>query len=299
MWWTRLYPEVLFLAVIFVLPMFAQWAMVRQLDQRIARLACELDASVWTDENGRASVVGMVDGQHFRLQSGNGDALWLTIRGLDPRLRIGPAWGTTARTGDAEFDATVAVDGDPRIVDHLDGASRATLIEMVRGGNRLKDGVWSLPDRWIGASCVVAIRDALALAKRWQTPASTARLALTDPHNEVRVRAMLRLRPGEVAAVAREAATRGGPNVVAALSSPHADEVVAAALLLRDEGGANALVALRAAEARMEGVARDTVREAISAIRARAGDAGALSVAESEIGGLSRPSEVGGLSRGE
>jgi hypothetical protein len=267
-----------------------------QLDGRLASLADELGGSVVTDARGKPSVVGVDDGQRYVVYSGVGSTYELMITDLDPSLRIGPVWTSHERTGDVAFDRVVGVEGAPWIDGHLDSATRATLIDLVRAGHRLGAGVWTIQEN-LGGGSGVAIRDALTLAKRWQGPSSSARLALTDPHNDVRVRAMLRLDGAKQTTVARVAAARGGPDVVAALSSPHADEVVAAALLLRDEGGASALVALRAAEARMEGVARDTVREAISAIRARVEDHGALSLVDSEVGGLSRPSEVGGLSR--
>ena len=223
--------------------------------------------------------------------------------------RVGPE---DLATGDAVFDRMVWVEGpEPDTAARLDAPTRAAIRALVAQGGVLEGGQWTVAApgprgegdvRFAGlerTARLLLVAGRAFLASKPAHEGLTA-LALHDPIPEVRARALLRLfrKPWSAVAPFPEVARRvAGRDLVAALASPLPDVVVAAALLLRLEGTAMAVPALRSAASRMAASPeRDALKQAVLAIQARVGSAqGALSVA-SEDGALSVAEDGGQVS---
>lgn len=211
-------------------------------------------------------------------------------------------------TGDPQFDRAVSVEGpEPETTARLDAPTRAALRALVSQGGVLEDGHWMVDvhgprgDGDDDAGLERTARLLLVAGRPWGASKpplqALTEIALHDPLPAVRARALLRLfrKPWSAVAPFPEVAQRVvGGDLIEALASSSPDVVVAAALLLRLDGTAAAVPALRAAAARMgASPERDAVEQAVLAIQARVGAVqGALSVA-SQDGALS-VSEDGG-----
>jgi hypothetical protein len=156
------------------------------------------------------------------------------------------------------------------------------------------------------AVVVEMARMLVAASPDWEAPDPGARLAelvRTDPCEGVRTSLLQRFLAADGPGLAwgerlaRELATRGGRTPAQALRAEHADEVVAGAFVLQQEGTAAHLPALR--EVAGQGAVATAVQAAITTIVARAAPeaTGQLSVSmDLAEGGLSRPVEGGELS---
>lgn len=222
---------------------------------------------------------------------------------LNPRARL--------LTGDAAFDAEVVVRGPAwATLACLDAAKRDAIRAVVKRGATNNGEQWTMNFAHRDATPAVVAKMAgmlVAASPDWRAPEPGARLAemvRTDPCEGVRTSLLQRFLAADGPGLAwgerlaRELATRGGRTPVEALRAAHADEVVAAAFVLQQEGTVADLPVLR--EVAGQGAAATAVQAAITAIAARSAPsvAGQLSVsADLDEGALSRAAEGGELSR--
>lgn len=269
------------------------------------RTLCEVHGGRWTSRGMELQV----DGLRVRITpptdaSKSWDAE-MQVYGLPEDLRfrpvglgvfVGRAVSSSVLTGDAGFDRAVSVEGPSwEVVARLDGDARAAIQRVVGWGAELRGGRWTL--RLSGCEKLMTrARWLVAASRPWTRPGrplgeALRRLAEHDPERSVRAWSILRLSrlPEDASPLALSLATRGGKQLMDALSSMLVDEAAGAAVYLGVHGGVDAVPVLRAASQRLwSSPQRTAMEEAIVLIQGR--------VAPGAVGGLSRAEGDGDLS---
>jgi len=251
-------------------------------------------------------------------RSGGATVKWtIECKGRAPGPQITwdfPTANLTARprllTGDPAFDAEVVLRGPTwATLACLDATQRSAILAVVKRGATTYGQGWTMTFAHQDATPAVVAEMArllVAASPDWEAPEPGARLAelvRTDPCEGLRVSLLQRFLAADGPGLAwgerlaRELATRGGRTPVEALRAAHADEAVAGAFVLQQQGTVADLPALR--EVAGQGAVATAVQAAITAIVARSAPmaAGQLSVsADLDEGALSRAAEGGELS---
>lgn len=163
------------------------------------------------------------------------------------------------RTGDADFDKHVQLSGNaPSISAAMTQSAREVLLDYVRRGGSVRDGVVAHSEPWKASSSratttrildMVAVAETLSLGGR-SVPEALAHNVGTEADAQVRRRnldLLLDDYPGH-------AATRGAGQQAA--NDPDADVRLLAAIALGPEGGPAVIEGLRGAEASAESIRR-------------------------------------------
>lgn len=196
---------------------------------------------------------------------------------------------------DPRYDDLIVERASDDLFSKLDQPTRVAVLHLGQGAE-LVDGALVVDRPWDATDDIVVLVRAMFVVGRALTSARSTRdgmLALVkDDDRGVRARALLRLAvhpPPEWLAVLGEVAGARGLSTLEALDSPHADEMVAAALALGVRGEVEELDDLRHALRKLgPSPQRSAVELAIGAISARLAPDGA--------GGLSRAGADGDLS---